>query len=78
MSVCIKMGSDENHFNVSLTVKVSVARLQRLERGVPDSNRGPAYHPNALPITKLAHTCDFEQVDLFYSVGYGVSQYEHG
>ena len=26
---CIKMGSDENHFNVSLTVRDKVTRLSR-------------------------------------------------
>ena len=54
---CIKMGSDENHFNVSLIVKDKVAKQSRHtttfedERRVnADSNRGPtAYQPNALP-----------------------------
>ena len=55
---CIKMGSDESHFTVSLTVwdKVTWQRTQTTtfeEKGgaETDSNRGPsAYQPNALPL----------------------------
>ena len=52
---CIKMGSDENHFNVSLIVRDKVTRqcpqtttflIRKESRS--DSNRGPsAYQPNA-------------------------------
>ena len=50
---CIKMGSDESHFNVSLIVRDKVTTFE--ERGT--SNRGPsAYQPNALP---LGHTGSF-------------------
>ena len=54
---CIKMGSDESHFNVSLIVRDKVTRQCPQttifgEKGEPaeaDSNRGPsAYQPNAL------------------------------
>ena len=39
---CVKVGSDESHFNVSLL---------RERRAEADSNRGPsAYQPNALPL----------------------------
>ena len=45
---CIKMGSDESHFNVSLIVRDKVARQCSAEA---ESNRGPsAYQPNALPL----------------------------
>ena len=52
------MGSDESHFNVSLTVRDKVTRqcpqtTTFEEKGEPeaDSNRGPsAYLPNALPL----------------------------
>ena len=55
---CIKVGSDESHFNVSSIVRYKVTR-QRPEttifedkrRAEADSNRGPsAYQPNALPL----------------------------
>ena len=43
---CIKMGSDESHFNVH---KPQPFRRERRAEAV--SNRGPsAYQPNALPI----------------------------
>ena len=55
---CIKMGSDESHFNVSLIVRDKVTRLcvhnhnfwrERTAEAV--SNRGPfAYQPTALPL----------------------------
>ena len=54
---CIKVGSDESHFNVSLIVRDKVTRpcpqtttfLKRKESQA-SSNRGPsAYQPNALP-----------------------------
>ena len=54
---CIKMGSDESHFNVSLIVRDKVTRLSidhnflRERRVKVDSNRSPsAYQPNALPL----------------------------
>ena len=58
---CIKVGSDESHFNVSLIVRDKVTRqcpqtrpqLPCEENGETktDSNRGPsAYQPNALPL----------------------------
>ena len=58
---CIKVGSDESHFNISLTIvrdKVTRQRrpqtitvLKRKESVEADSNRGPsAYQPNALPL----------------------------
>ena len=51
---CIKMGSDESHFNVSLTVRDKVTRqcprTTTFEEKA-DSNRSPsAYQPNALPL----------------------------
>ena len=56
---CVKMGSDESHFNVSVgsdgqshkTVSTNHHLFE--ERGEPraESNRGPcAYRPNALPL----------------------------
>ena len=55
---CIKMGSDESHFNVSLTVKDNVTRQCPQtticeEKGEPKRIRTevpPAYQPNALPL----------------------------
>ena len=55
---CMKTGSDENHFNVSLIVRDKVIRqcpqtTTFEEKGEPKriSNRGPsAYQPNALPL----------------------------
>ena len=56
---CIRMGSDESHFNISLTVRDKVTIRQcpqpqpfwREWRAKAVSNRGPsAYQPNALPL----------------------------
>ena len=49
---CIKMGSDESHFNVSLIVRDKVTRqcpqTTRERRAEADSNRGPSPRPNRL------------------------------
>ena len=68
---CIKMGSDESHFNVSLIVRDKVTRpcpqnTTFEEKGEPKQvwNRGPsAYQPNSLPLgqtgsLELAWTMD--------------------
>ena len=55
---CMKMGSNESHFNVSLTVRDKVTRqcpqtTISEEKGEPkaESTRGPSAHqPNALPM----------------------------
>ena len=56
---CIKMGSDESHFNVSVgsdgqrhkTVSTNRNLFCRERRAEAVSNRGPsAYQPNALPL----------------------------
>ena len=55
---CIKMGSDESHFNVSLIVKDKVTRqcpqtttFLKRRRAKAVSNRGPsAYQPTTLPL----------------------------
>ena len=56
------MGSDENHFNVSLIVRDKVAGLStdhnfwRERRAEADSNRGPfAYQPTPYRKAKPAH-----------------------
>ena len=51
----IKMGSEENHFNVSLIVRDShetVSTNHNLfeQKGEPKSRRPSAYQPNALPL----------------------------
>ena len=55
--ICIKMGSDDSHFNVSLILREKVTRqcpdhsFGRERRAEADSNRGPSfYQPNALPL----------------------------
>ena len=65
---CIKIGSDESHFNVSLIVRDSHKTVStdhnfsRGKRAEADSNRGPtADQPNALPLSQTgsddnAHT----------------------
>ena len=74
---CIKMGSDESHFNVSLIVKDKVTKqcLQTTtfkdERRVEaDSNRGPtAYQPNALPPGQTgSHVRQDSRGRKFYSI----------
>ena len=56
---CIKMGSDESRFNVSLIARDKVTRhcvLKRKESRTK-SNRGPsAYQPNALPLDQTGFT----------------------
>ena len=56
---CIKMGSDESHFNVLLIERDKVTRqcpctdcnFRRERRAEAESNRGPSAHqPNALPL----------------------------
>ena len=56
---CIKMGSDESHFNVSVgsdgqshrTVSTNHNLFEEERRAEAVSNRGPsAYQPNALPL----------------------------
>ena len=55
---CIKLGSDDSHFNVSLVVRDKVTRqcpqtttFWRERKAEADSNRGPsAYQPNVLPL----------------------------
>ena len=55
---CIKMGSDESHFNISLIVRNKVIRqcpqitaFEEKGEQKADSNQGPsAYQPNALPL----------------------------
>ena len=56
---CIKMGSDESHFNVSVgsdgqshkTVSTNHNLFRRERRAEAESNQGPsAYQPNALPL----------------------------
>ena len=50
------MGSDESHFNVSLIVRDKVTRqcphttTFEERRAEAESNRGPAYQPNAVPL----------------------------
>ncbi len=66
---CIKMGSDESHFNVSVgsdgqshrTVSTNHNLFE--EKGEPKrvSNRGPsAYQPNALPLGQTGSLIDCE------------------
>ena len=58
---CIKMGSDESHFNVSLIVRGKVTKTVSTndnlsgEKGEAETewSRGPsAYQPNALPLSQ--------------------------
>ena len=69
---CIKMGSDESHFNVSVgsdgqsDKTVSTDHNLSEENGEPEavSNRGPsAYQPNSLP---LGQTGSRTGMDLHY------------
>ena len=64
---CIKMGSDESHFNVSIgsdgqnhkTVSTNHNRLGRERRAEAESSRGPsAYQPNALPLGQTGSPSD--------------------
>ena len=53
---CIKMGSDESHFNVSSIERDKVTRqcpqttTFEGRTAEAESNRSPAYQPNALPL----------------------------
>ena len=68
---CIKMGSGERHFNVSITVKGKVARpcpqaTPFEERGEPKRNRTEVlalnYQPNALPLGQTGSVASGESV----------------
>ena len=72
---CIKMGSDESHFNVSLTVTDKVTRqcpqttalFEEKGRAEAESNRGPsAYQPytNALPLGQTGSQFQFKHCTL--------------
>ena len=77
---CIKMGSDENHFNVSVGSDgqnhktCSVHKPQpfwRERRAEAVSNRGPsAYQPNALPLGQTGSQTNF-QVTRLITLKYG-------
>ena len=63
---CIKMGSDESHFNVSVgsdgqshkAVSTNHNLFLREKRAEAVSNRGPsAYQPNALPLGHTGSHC---------------------
>ena len=63
---CNKMGSDESHFNVSLTVRDKVTRqcpqtTTFEEKGEPKRIRTevllPQYEPNALPLGQTGSQC---------------------
>ena len=62
---CIKMGSDESHFNVSIGSDGQKSQdsahkqpFRRERRAEAVSNRGPsAYQPNALPLGQTGSLC---------------------
>ena len=84
---CIKMGSDESHFNVSVgsdgqnhkTVSTN-HNLGRKRRAEAVSNRGPsAYQPNALPLGQTGSRLAKWSVPAFVScVGMGLDLEEYG
>ena len=57
---CIKMGSDESHFNTAFKVTSQCPQTSTFEvkrRAEADSSRGPsAYQPNALPLGQTGCT----------------------
>ena len=63
---CIKIGSDESHFNVSVIVRDDVTNhnFWREMRAEAVWNRGPsAYQPNALPLGQTgSHDDDEDEV----------------
>ena len=71
---CIKMGSDESHFNVSVgsdgqsrhrTVSTNHNLFRRERRAEAVSNRCPsAYQPNALPLGQAGSQSHVEVTDL--------------
>ena len=81
---CIKMGSIESHFNVSLIVRGKVTRqcrqttTWRERRAEAVSNRGPsAYQPTALPLGQTGS--QFDLVHLYCHMAsqkeeYGMTQ----
>ena len=74
---CIKMGSDESHFNVSVgsdgqnhkTVSTNHNLFSRERNAEAVSNRGPfAYQPNALPLGQTGSLTTTTEKNLpFYS-----------
>ena len=70
---CIKMSSNESHFNVSLIVRDKVIRRERRAEAV--SNRGPsAYQPTVLP---LGQTGSLVSVDVKHHVYFKRRSYLH-
>ena len=74
---CIKAGSDESHFNVSLTVRDKVTRqcpqttAFEDKRAKMDSNWGPsAYQPNALPLGQIGSCLNEEGMRSLYGYNY--------
>ena len=82
---CIKMGSDESHFNVSVGsdgqshTRLHVHKLQpfrRERRAEAVSNRGPsAYQPNALPLGQTGSLEDYVSKALVFVTVLCVSSY---
>ena len=64
----IKMGSDESHFNVSVTARDKVTKTVSTDHNLSEekrraeaaeSSRGPsAYQPNASPLGQTGSTCN--------------------
>ena len=50
---CIKMGSDERHFNVSLTVRDKVTRLCPQTTTFEEKGEPKRYRTEVLPLTSL-------------------------
>ena len=50
---CIKMGSDESHFNVSLIVRDKVTRLCPQTTTFEEKGEPKRYQTKALPLTSL-------------------------
>ena len=71
---CIKMGSGESHFNVSLILRDKVTTVPtdqnvwRERTAEADSNRGPsAYQPNALPLGQTGSQVPFRAPERGFS-----------
>ena len=50
---CIKMGSDESHFNVSLIVRDKVTRLSTNHNLFEEKGEPKRYRTEVLPLTSL-------------------------
>ena len=67
------LGSDESHVNVLLTVRDTDHNFQRVRRTEEESNQGPAYQPNALPLGQMGSLLERKK-ELFQRIAHEAAE----